>query len=524
MEQTLQIRLDDPRYGGPQFIGKLFTEGLGRLPSPEAYKSYMSAIEEKGCTAPVLGELAGRLFSQPDFAALQLEPSEAALAVYRALLNRDPLASEAEQFAQRLQQEPVAAIAASLAAEAEFAALLPAIVEGPYYWGANNAAWSPSPSGTIMTEADVQALLNGPEQVIELPRGALVLISGTIDIPAGKTLRTAGQPAHYAQKARLLRVANVAAPLVKVQEGGTLSHTWLDGNRSAYYADPDGLQRGVNSETAGDHACIADNRVSDATAPTHLVASDGYKGAYIARNLLTCYATSHYAGVSGGWADGITHASTDSLIEGNEVADATDVGIIVFRYVSEGYTEPQNTIVRRNTVVNFGNSAYAGYDIDSWFGKGLVMNFRGCSFEDNAVWTSMKAHQHIVLSFAPLAWTGKEGATAVGGRMAGNYTPEGLCCLAAAGIAVDGVDQYEIRGNQLQLYIGPWAHEEKGFATRSISMNSANGQGDLQGPHADLPMHDEQGVFISSALGEPFEAVELRPCTIVDPYDDNDKA
>lgn len=517
MEQTLQIRLDDPRYGGPQFIGKLFTEGLGRLPSPTEYKSYMSAIEEKGCTAAVLGELAGRLFGQPDFAALRLEPGEAALAVYRALLNRDPLAGEAAQFAQRLQQEPAAAIAAGLAAEAEFAALLPAIVEGPYYWGANNAAWSPS--GTLLADDDVQALLDGPEQVIELPRGALVLVSGTINIPAGKTLRTAGQPAHYAQKARLLRVANVALPLVKVQAGGTLSHTWLDGNRSAYYGDPGGLQRGVNVETAGDGVRLADNRVNDATAPTHLVASDGYKGAHIVRNLLTCYATSHYAGVNGGWADAITHASTDSLIEGNEVADATDVGIIVFRFVSEGYTEPQNTLVRRNTVVNFGNSAYAGYDIDPWFGKGLVMNFRGCSFEENAVWTSMKAHQHIVLSFAPLAWTGIEGATAVGGRMVGNYTPEGLICLAAAGIAVDGVDQYEIRGNQLQLYIGPWANEPQGFAVRSISLNSANGQGDLQGPYEDMPMHHEQGGFISSALGEPFEAVELRLCTIADPPD-----
>ncbi|WP_232015822.1 hypothetical protein [Paenibacillus baekrokdamisoli] len=514
VNQSLTVRLNDPRYGGPQFVGKLFTEGLGRLPSPEEYKSYISVIEQKGCSVSVLGELAFRLFSQMDFAAYGLTAAESALAVYRAVLNRDPIASEVQQFKERLLKETAAAIAESFTAGKEFAALLPDIIKGPYYWGNNNS--SLSPAETILKASDVQALLDGPELVIELPRGALVLVDQTIEVPAGKTLRTKDQPAHYIQKARLLRVANIPTPLVRVQKSGTLSHVWLDGNRSAYYTDPNGLLRGVNVETAGDGVHLTDNRINDATASTHLVGADYHKGAYIARNLLTCYATSHYPDVKGAWADGITHASTDSIIEDNEVADATDVGIIVFRYVSEDNAYPQTTIVRRNTVVNLGNSAYAGYDIDAWFGKGLVMNFVGNSFEDNAVWTSMKAHQHIVLSFAPLAWTGQEGATATGGRMINNYTPEGLYALAAAGIAVDGVDQYTIRGNQLNLFIGPWANESSGFSPRIISMNSANGLGELQGSYEDLPMHDAKGLFISSALGEPFASDELRHCTVAD--------
>ncbi|WP_164522844.1 hypothetical protein [Paenibacillus baekrokdamisoli] len=513
--EEMTIAQTDPTYGGPQLVGKLFTEGLGRLPEPAEYKAAIGFVEQHGASVATFESIIHDFFEDVRFTGSGLTTSEQAQAIYRAVLNRDPSLAEVSDYSSRLVSETAGDIAAALTGTAEFAALLPDIIKGPYYWGANNAQLSTG--GVIMTAAQVQALLDGPDTVIELPRGTLVLADQTINVPAGKTLRTAGTPTHYVQKARVLRAANVNTPLVTIQGGGTLSHMWVDGNRTAFLSDPGGLKYGHNIVTMGHNVNVISNRLNDATAGTNLFGADLMKNAYIAHNLITAYASSHYVGVNGGWSDGITHASTDSIIEDNQVVDATDVGIIVFRFVSLNHDVPQTTIVRNNTVVNFGNSAYAALDIDSWHSQGAPQLFSGTSIDNNAIWTSMKAHHHITLSFAPLAWTSAMGDTAIGGSMTNNYTPDGLYVLTAAGIAVDGVRNFNIRGNRLNMYVGPW--NNTGFNTRLISVNENNSSGSIQGPYVDDPMHRPgQGGFISSGIGEPFTSVTVKHAHIHDVY------
>ena len=88
--ESFTLELNDVRYGGGQFIAKLYTEGLGRGPEASEYKSMADIIYEKGCTQETLAELARGLFSSAEFAALGLTDTETAFAVYRAVLSRDP--------------------------------------------------------------------------------------------------------------------------------------------------------------------------------------------------------------------------------------------------------------------------------------------------------------------------------------------------------------------------------------------------------------------------------------------------
>ncbi|MBP1993624.1 hypothetical protein [Paenibacillus eucommiae] len=516
--EEVKISLDDIKYGGPQFVGKLFTEGLGRLPQAEEYTHYISNIEKKGCTVETLAKMAEQFFGENKFAEAKLSSQEAAMAVYRAILNRDPRLDEVDDFMKRIdKKESVSSIAKSLTGHSDFAALMPDIVTGPYYWGINNKEFSPA--GSIMTTTDLQTLLDGPDKIIELPRGTLVLVEQTINVPAGKTLRTAGEPNHYASKARLLRVANLDTPTVTIEQDGTLSHVWVDGNRTAFVNDKDGLQYGINVLTRGDNVNVVSNRINDGTAATNLVGADLMKNAYFARNLITCYATSHYSGNRGGWADAITHASTDSVIEENEVVDATDVGIILFRFASDNNDVPQTTIIRNNTVVNLGNPAFIGYAVDSWHSQKRVLDFEGSAFMNNALWTSMRAYVHTAFSFAPLASTGKIGDTGKGGSMINNYTPEGLYALTAAGIAVDGMKDVTMRGNNLNLFIGPWGGDEQlGLAPRLISINGKTSSGNVQGPYEDVPMWTEKASFYSVTKGPQESAVLLKKAIIRDTF------
>ena len=57
--EYVNIPLDDPKWGGAQLVGKLFTEGLGRGPGADEYLYYMNKIEETGCTLETLRALVG---------------------------------------------------------------------------------------------------------------------------------------------------------------------------------------------------------------------------------------------------------------------------------------------------------------------------------------------------------------------------------------------------------------------------------------------------------------------------------
>ena len=321
---------------------------------------------------------------------------------------------------------------------------------------------------------------------------------------------------HYLLQARFLRTELNQDVMVKVGENGVLSHIWVDGNRLAF-SDKDVPPRGgTNIVATGDGSRVTFCRSNGTASGTHLVGSDFAHRVWIMHNLVTCYETSH----TKAWADGITHASTDGVIEYNTVVDATDVGIIVFRFICDKKKgeekENQNTVVRHNTVINAGNSAYAGLDIDSWFGQGKDQFFRGTLFEDNALWTSFRAHQHICLSLAPLAWTSSIGDHAYGTDMIHNYTPDGLQVLCAAAVAVDGVHECSVRHNRLRVFMGDWgrSYDNEVLDIRLTSFNSQTSDGDFQGEFEDKPMFLPMLPFIFPHPQEPYQDIVLREALV----------
>lgn len=508
--EELTIGLDDPKYGGAQFVGKLFTEGLGRGPEPEEYLEYMGIIESEGCSIETLAGVTRLFFEAEAFTSLALSPAYEVMAVYRAVLNRDPTTTEILDYATRRASETAAEIAVSLTATEAFAALLPDIIRGPYYWGENNTEYSPS--GIVLTSDEVNAMLQELKRggTLELEQGTLVLMTSSIDVPNGRTLTTKGNPTHYTQMARVIRVENNTDRVVVCNQGSTVSHIWVDGNRGAFLkAGLAGAGNvGANIGLMKNNAAAINCRTNGSTAGTHIFGGDAVHGIVATGNLVTAYETAHHQN----WADGITIASTKGTVENNTVIDATDVGIIVFRYVSEGQTIPQTTVVRNNTILNLGNSAYAGIDIDAWNKQGATQNFRGTLFENNALWTSYKAHQHICLSLATLAWHNVIGDEAIGSDVINNYTPEGLQVLCGAVFAADGCHEFVARGNHINAYIGPWGRGDYNAVLREriSSVNPETADGDLQGEYEELTMWLPYQPFILGHTAPPLEETPLK--------------
>ncbi len=506
--EELEIELDDPKTGGGQFIGKLFTEGLGRGPLAEEYSYYMSQIEERGCSVELFCDIVNQFFSSAAFTELKLAPQFEVMAVYRAVLNRDPTLDEAADYKARVEAEGAAAIALSLVRTDEFAALLPDIIRGPYFWGANNAAYSPC--GTIITSDELNDMLNSDAakkaKILELEPGTLVLMNSSITVPMGMTLTTKGNPTHYTMMARVLRTELNDQRMVICDFKSSLSNIWVDGNRPAF-ADQNKLDGNAAApiNLMDEKATVTYCRANGTVSGTNFFCADLMSGHYIAHNLITAYESSH----SEAWADGITHASNDSIIEYNTIVDATDVGIVIFRFVGG----EQNTIVRHNTILNLGNSAYGGIDIDAWNNQDQDQDFTGMLFENNAFWTSWKAHQHICLSFATLAWHNTIGDEAYGGPfMINNYTPEGVFVLCGAVFAADGCHDFTARGNHINAYLGPYGRPDynEQLRERISSINPDTANGDLQGEYEELTMWLTYQPFIIGHTTPPLKTTQLK--------------
>ena len=348
-----------------------------------------------------------------------------------------------------------------------------------------------APGGIILTGGQFKNKISQAKSsgILELEPGTLVLLGGGVTIPEGMTITTKGNPTHYTQQARILRTKNLAERMISLQKNATLSYVWVDGNRLAFEEEgfAGGGNKTANIALIADGASVHHCKTNGTMGGTTVFGADMTRDLHIYDNLITVYESKHFAS---GWADGITVAAANCLIENNTIIDATDVGIVMFRFISDGYTEPQNSVVRGNTIINVGNSAYAALDIDAWNNQGATQNFTGMLFEDNAMWTSFRAHYHICISLATLAWHHSIGDDAIGSTVINNYTPEGLQVLCSVIFAADGCRDFIARGNHINAYIsGTWARADYNAALRErlSSINPATANGDLQGEYEELP-------------------------------------
>ncbi len=488
--ETLRVNMNDKYLGGGQFITKLYTEGLGRAPEGKEYAAIANEFLEIGIDASSLRAVVQDFFASEEMASMHYTDTEAAYAVYRSVLNRDPTKKEIAAF----DASDLSAAALAAATTAEFTMLIPKIIAGGYSWGKNNA--ENSTGGPVYTASEVNQMLK-EQRVVALPQNSLVLCDVNIQVGGGKVLTTEGQPDNYLKMARFLRTKNYGEAVINLEGSATLSHVWVDGNRTGV-----GRGDGGNVYVGGSDVEVIGNKMCDTIGPTNMPVLCVMTGIYIAENLITCYSSNH----NDGWTDGITHQGR-GIIENNAVVDATDVPIIVFR---DWTGAPQDSIVRNNKVINTGNSAYAALHTDAWQDEG-DMSFTGCTFYGNEIWTSWKTHFNLGLSTASKAWFSL-GNDAKDAAFYNNYTPEGTFAVCGIAIVSDGMNNAVMRGNQLNVYIADIAGSR--FGNHLVAANTAVYPADIQGPYDECAVHTEDECFIGDRINEGASALTLKKAVV----------
>jgi len=509
----IYVSYNDPYTGGPQFIAKLYTELLSRCPEGAEYADAADRIAEKGCTPALLCELTCSVLGSDEFVSYGFSDREECFAVYRAVLSRDPDEDEIASYSGDAEK-----LAEKLTSSEEFAGMMEGIIRGPYFWrGANEAQYT---SEDVWYASQVQSILSA-NTVTELPQGALIIMDQQITLPKGATLKTKGNPVHYLRMARLLRTKDAGTQnhIVWLNDGSKVENIFTDGNMSAFGLDE--TTGGSNVVILGSECDVTGCRVSDSTSHQNIWSQTDTRSLYVAHNLITGYASNH----DKTWQDGISCLSTDSLIEYNDVVDVTDGGIVAFRYIENrpdfDYSIAQNSIIRYNKILNAGNSCYASHDYEtvnysgpSQWKSGYPADMSGLVSYENEIWTSWRAHAHMVVTLSTLPWQGDVCDRAFGMSFYNNRTPEGCIAMCACGICADKVDDAAIRGNDFTFYVGDWCRSDPRLASRAYSVNAKNTTGDFQPGYTDMAMFTESAVFIVNLPGglelEAADGVNLR--------------
>ena len=478
---------------GGQFVAKLYSEALGRAPDTGGWANAMQSMQASDCSLAYLRDLARGVYTSAEFNGLGYDSASRVLALYRGVLNREPDSGGFANNYNQLNANPGSwpAVVDTFVNSAEFAGLRGAICGGGSYgFGAGGVLTLPT-GGTGFTggtAVQLQAMLNGtpPGGVVTLAERAVVWVDRPITIPAGVTLTTAGGPAPrtYARMGRLVRTAAFGDAMVKLSSGSALRSVWVDGRRSAVgFSQP-----AMNVQTfGGDNVFVENNRFAEPAGWTSFQALGTFEGfrcgsEWVRWNLITSYVPAH---LGGGWSDGLSVACENTVVEGNNILDATDVSIVVFR----AYPAVQRSVVRSNTALNAGNSAYGGFVADGLTGVGAVQSFAGAVFDGNLVWASPSQHIDIVLSVGTRPWFG--GASSLGsGAAFVNNTTGGQVVRTNTGIAVSGMLNAHVQGNVLSTSLANTIACPDGNVLASVSAGWASGS-----------IQPYQDVAISGCLG-----------------------
>jgi len=492
-------------YVPAQFIAKQYTEALGRIPDQAGWHSAATYFSQNGCSAASLAAWGEAIYTSAEYAGLGYGNAARLLTLYRGALNREPDPGGYATWLQHLSSGTSwpAAVQAFFTS-AEFAALVPEICSGvvdgsgsSYYFGTQPAlAVAAGDSGFTGSEPALQAELNSAAagSTVTLAQRAVIPLTQPLVIPAGVTLTTAGapDPHHYANMARLVRAAGFPAPaspegMVQVRQNATLSHVWVDGARDT----PRNTAPLEDVMTFGSGTGVSGDRIGEPQGPSSLYLLGGFDGytcpaEQVTGNLITAYSSDHY--LTNDWADGISDNCEGATISGNQIVDATDVGIVVYRNTP---ASPQHSVVSGNYVLSAGNSMYGGLGFDPLYNPdgatGVTLSFAGAAIRDNELWTGPDTHFDIGITDGSRAWYARAGAahpadTGTGASVTGNTTGS-ESARVQTGIAVNGMVSTTVTGNTLttsHIAAGTCpklafaAESSLGYATGTLSPQPTN--------------------------------------------------
>jgi hypothetical protein len=479
-----------------QLVARLATEALGRVPSQDDWARAGEYFRARGCTAESVAGFAEDVYLGDEYGALEYDPVERALTLYRGVLAREPDAGgmagmTAQLDAGRDWDDVVRDLLGSHELREQLA---PSICAPgtPAYGPVVAPAPADVPASGDGFSGDQAALQQALDATpaggsVVLARRAVIRLSSTLRIPPGVTLTTAGAPSseRYARMGRLVRAtspgAGAEAVLVDLGPGSRLHAVWVDGGRS-WLGTP--VRSAVSVRVQGDGAGVEGTKLSEPLGGGNLFISGPHYGvpcasAVVRGNLITSY-TSEHAGEN--WADGISVACARATVAGNAVIDATDVGIILYR-VEGG---DQASVVEGNVVVAAGRSAFAAFAADPLFGGGgRLSSFNGAAVRDNVLWTGDRTHFDIGLALGTRAWFGDSADKGTGASFTGNTTGE-LAIRATHPIAVSGMLDATVEDNKLRAR--PSAGSRCAPAAVAASRSDGWASGSIQGPVTDLPL------------------------------------
>ena len=469
-----------------QFIARLSTDALGHAPDQGAWRAATSFFDAHGCTTASVQEFGRRVYTGEEYRALGYAAPERAITLYAGLLAREPDTTAVADVVAALRDAGAwDAVVDSILTSAEFTTrIAPAVCApaSPAYAPVTPTApvdVGPGGGGFTGDQAALQAALDAtpPGGIVSLAPRAVVRISRPLVIPRGVTLTTTGEPAvtHYASMGRLVRGGappdETESSVVDLGPGATLSHVWVSGGR-AWLGQP--VRAAVTVRIRGDRGTVESSKLTDPLGGSSVfVSSARYGGdcrtATVRGNLVTAYGSDHQGEA---WSDGISVACARTLVRDNEIVDATDVGIVLYRV--DGGT--QASVVEHNRLVAAGRSAFAALAADPLMhGGGAQFSFRGAVVRDNELWTGSRTHFDIGLAVGTHAWFGDTSDKGVGASFTGNTTGS-LAIRTTNTFAVDGMLDATVRGNALHALpmeptacpVGPSVARSDGWASGTI--------------------------------------------------------
>jgi hypothetical protein len=498
-----------------QFIAKMYTEALGRVPDPAGWQSALQYFQTGGCNQKTLSTWGNALLASPEFNGLAYDDAATTLILYRAILNREPATTEYQQWYDALEEgQSLQAVATAFFDSAEFSSLVPEICSGNSYSFATQGTGLAIAIPMIhlggysnLSEAELQALLysTAAGDTVFLQQESVVYLTQPLIIPAGVTLATQGlpDPHHHALMARLIRAAPFRAPMVQINldanpdTSGSLRSLWIDGQRAAASGF---VSSAIDVEIYGGNGASVESSFLTGSLGWSTLHSYGSldgrpcAGNTISGNVVTAYASVH---ADSEWTDGLSIGCERSVVENNQIVDPTDVGIVVFT----AYPAIQQSQVLDNTVESAGNSAFGALGFDPLQGRSAgAPDFTGAKISNNTLFSGPNTHFIIGLAVGSRPWY-PQGSIGFGAQATDNTTA-GIRTNFAAGIVVSGMQDATVQANDFLSTPIPssWTHCPIGNVLASVSAGLASGS--IQ-PYSDVEVNGCMSDYSDSGIVPP---------------------
>jgi hypothetical protein len=466
-----------------QFIAKTYTEGLGRTPEPDEWQQAVAWFQANGCRASTLNAWARKVYLSSDYLSRGYDPPAELLTLYRGVLNREPDKADFQiRLKARRRGQDWNDTVDAFFSNREFKRLAKKIcgAQTSYSFGNQPVLALPVDSpGFQGTGAQLQTLLNAASmgETILLAQKAVVWLNAPLVIPRGVTIATTGypEPTHYALMGRLVRNAAFKTAAVTLEDGASLDHVWVDGQRGVVGFVDDGVNVRILGGSGG---MIRNSMITNAAGWSSVQvfgASEGFPcvNVQVTGNLITAYSSGHVRGKlkDNPWTDGLSISCESTYAVFNQIVDATDVGIVLFR----SHPAVQKSVLRFNRIISAGNSAYGAITIDGLQGKGTRPDFRFALIDSNTFWTSPDTHFDLGISVGTRAWFGPPADLASGAWVTGNTTG-GIPTRVDTGIAVSGMLEAKVTGNDLNLILVDVSRCPTAAVGASVAAGYASGE------------------------------------------------